>query len=123
MRKSDKIVFYDGECGLCQRSIQFLVKLDVEKTLFFAPLNGETYKNFFQEKSELTTVIFYHQGKIYTKSNAMIEALKSFGGSFKLAVVFKILPLFIRDKLYEFIASQRKKVSCIILVKDGQFLK
>ena len=116
------IVFYDGDCGLCQRSVYFLVKLDTRKELSFAPLNGVTYKKYFQEESPLTTVVYYSKNKLYTKSEAVIEVCRTLGGIKKVALILKIIPRFLRDRVYDFIASQRKKVSCIILPKDARFL-
>ena len=45
----ERIVFYDGDCGLCQRAISMLYTLDSNKILRFAPLNGDTYKKYFKE--------------------------------------------------------------------------
>jgi len=36
------VVFYDGVCGLCDRSVQFLLARDRERVLHFAPLQGPT---------------------------------------------------------------------------------
>ncbi|MCX8072193.1 MAG: DUF393 domain-containing protein [Candidatus Binatia bacterium] len=36
------IVFYDGECGLCQRSVRWLLDHDPYQRLVFAPLQGAT---------------------------------------------------------------------------------
>lgn len=119
----DKIVFYDGHCGLCQRSITFLFKIDRKKELLFAPLNGETYKLFFKGASNMSTVVFYNQEKISVKSEAIIEVCKSLGGIKKMAVLLRIFPLKFRDWIYDLIADQRRKVSCIILPKDERFLK
>jgi predicted DCC family thiol-disulfide oxidoreductase YuxK len=118
----EKIVFYDGGCGLCQRSIAFLSKLDAKKELFFAPLNGETYKAQFKEESDLSTVVFYSRGKIFVKTDAFIEIGKTLGGWKKIFILLRIVPLFIRNILYDFIASYRRKVSCIILTRDHRFL-
>lgn len=119
----DKIVFYDGECGLCQRSVSFLAKIDTKKELTFAPLNGETYRMFFKGSSDLATVVFYNREQISVKSEAIIEVCNSLGGIKKLAVILRIFPLKLRDKIYDLIAEQRKKVSCVILPKDQRFLK
>lgn len=119
----DKIVFYDGECGLCQRSVSLMARIDSKKELIFAPLNGETYKQFFKDSSDLKTVVFYNRKQIYLKSEAIIEVCKSLGGIKKLAVLLRILPLKLRDKIYDLIADQRKKVSCVILPIDERFLK
>lgn len=117
----DKVIFYDGECGLCQRSIRVIMSWDKKHELLFAPLNGETYKSLFDKKSDMSTVVFFSGGELFAKSDALIEVLQVLGGFGKLAVILKIIPRFIRDTLYNFIAGQRKKVSCVILVKDERF--
>ena len=118
----DKIVFYDGDCGLCQRSISFLAKIDKKKELIFAPLNGDTYNLYFQKSSNLSTVVFYHQQAISVKSEAIIEVFKSLGGLKKMALLLRIFPLKFRDMIYDLIADRRKNVLCIILKKDERFL-
>lgn len=119
----ERIVFYDGDCGLCQRAISMLYTLDSKKILRFAPLNGDTYKKYFNVVSNMTTIVFYNNGKEFIRSDAAIEIMWVLGGWKKLAIIFKIVPLFLRDKIYLFIAKHRKKVSCIILHKDERFLK
>ncbi len=119
----DKIVFYDGDCGLCQKSISFLAKIDKKKELYFAPLNGDTYKEKFKSSSNLSTVVFYNHTVISLKSEAIIEVCKSLGGIKRLAVLLRIFPLKFRDMIYDLIADRRKNVSCVIFAKDQRFLK
>lgn len=119
----DRIVFYDGECGLCQRSVALIYRLDTKKELSFAPLNGQSYRSLNLPASDMSTVVFYHQGKLYFKSDAIIAIGRSMGGWKSLIVLLKVIPGFIRDRVYQFIARHRKKVSCIILPIDQRFLK
>ena len=45
---SPELVFYDGDCGLCHRTVRFLLARDPEGSLFlFAPLFGETFNREF----------------------------------------------------------------------------
>lgn len=119
----DRIVFYDGECGLCQRSVALIYHLDTKKELSFAPLNGQSYRSLNLPVSDMSTVVFYLQGKLYFKSDAIIAIGRSMGGWKSLIVLLKVIPGFIRDRVYHFIAGHRKKVSCIILPRDQRFLK
>ncbi|MBC7713689.1 MAG: DUF393 domain-containing protein [Rhizobacter sp.] len=123
MNDPNKIVFYDGECGLCQRSIAIISKWDKDKKLSYAPLNGETYKKHFNQMSDMTTVVYFSDGKLFTKSDAIIEIGSDLGGWKKALLFLKVIPRFIRDAVYNSIASNRKKVSCIILTRDERFLK
>ncbi|NOT80137.1 MAG: DUF393 domain-containing protein [Bacteriovoracaceae bacterium] len=116
------ILFYDGVCGLCQRSVYFLYKIDSQEKLKYAPLNGLTYKSYNFNESPMDTVVFFHAGKVYKKSQAIIETASYLGGWKKLLLLLYIIPEFFRDWAYEKIANNRKKVSCIILPKDTRFL-
>ena len=122
MQAHEHIVFYDGECGLCQRSVAFILKWDRFKLLSFAPLNGVTYRTLFTEPSDMSTVVFYSFGRLFTKSEAIIEIGRVLGGWAKLLLLLRLIPSVLRDAVYSFIASKRKKVSCIILIKDERFL-
>jgi len=118
-----KIVFYDGNCGLCQRSIAFLYYADKTKKLLFAPLNGVTFRKYFKEDlAILNSVIVYSDDKVYEKSSAVFEICKILGGVYNFFLVFKIVPPFILDKIYEIIAARRSRISCILLAKDQRFL-
>lgn len=119
----NKIVFYDGECGLCQRSISIINHWDKNKKLLFAPLNGETYKQLFNETNDMSTVVFYVDGHLFMKSDAIIEIGRQLGGVKLSFLLLKLVPKFIRDFFYLLIARHRSKVSCIILVKDHRFLR
>ncbi len=122
MTSGNEIVFYDKECGLCQRSIALISKWDKKKQLNFAPLNGETYNKYFKVISDMTTVVYFTDGRLFTQSDAIIEIARSLGGLKKAFLALKIIPKFMRDAVYNFIASNRKKVSCVILTKDKRFL-
>jgi predicted DCC family thiol-disulfide oxidoreductase YuxK len=118
----NNIVFYDSDCGLCQRSIRFLISLDKNKRLLFAPLNGQTYLSILGKRSDLNTVVFLSGGRLSIKSDAIISVMEVLGGWKRLVIIIKIIPRFLRDFVYDLIAGRRRKVSCVILVKDSRFL-
>lgn len=118
------IVFYDGDCGLCQRSITLLATLDTKAVLGFAPLNGPTYKSYLKGvEADMQTVLFYNNGVVFERSDAVIEAIAWLGGWKKSVILLKIIPRFIRDAFYKFISNHRRKVSCVILPKDQRFFQ
>ena len=51
------LVLYDGECGLCDRSVQFLLRHDKKGVLTYAPLQGEAARPFVGEKPALDTMM------------------------------------------------------------------
>ncbi len=117
------VVFYDGDCGLCQRSIAFLYQADKKHKLLFAPLNGDAYNSLFSEPARMDTVRVYSKGKTFEKSRAFIELGSMLGGFYYGLFLLKIIPAFIRDFVYDEVAKRRKSFTCLWLPKDERFLK
>ncbi len=44
------LVLYDGHCGLCQRSVRFLLRHEREPVLRFAALGSETGQKWLRER-------------------------------------------------------------------------
>ena len=110
MIENKKIIFYDGLCAMCNRFIRILITLDKKEKFLLAPLqgkNGEILKEkFSKELKGIDSVIFYNK-KVYTKSSAVINILSELGGIYKLAYIFNIIPSFISDSIYDYIARNR----------------
>lgn len=108
-KQNQPIIFFDGVCGLCNRSVDFLLRHDKRGQFLFAPLQGETAANLLDKKytENISTLIYYENGKIYSKSSAALQAGKKLGGLFCLSVIFYIIPDCIRDRIYDFIAGRR----------------
>ncbi len=111
------IVLFDGVCALCNHSIDYLIKLDKTLKLKYAPLQGETAKAIFNRNTidddSLKSIIFVQKSgdneRIFKRSDAVLESLKTVGGFWEIAAIFKIIPRFIRDSIYDFIARNRYK--------------
>ena len=110
MIENKKIIFYDGLCAMCNRFIRILITLDKKEKLLLAPLQGKNgkilQKKFSKELKGIDSVIFYNK-KVYTKSSAVINILSELGGIYKLAYIFIIIPTFISDSIYDYIARNR----------------
>ena len=121
------VVFFDGVCNLCQHGVRYLIKHDKKKILKFTSLQGKYSKTVLSSK-ELQSLesILLHDGKtVYKKSDAVLQLCKVLGGRHKLFLAGSILPQFIRDSLYNFIAQNRyrwfgKKDYCMVPTKDIQ---
>ena len=79
MRDERHILFYDGTCGICSRSVRFILKNESDERINFAALqsdfSSEFLGNFDIESSNLTTLYFYSNGIIYSKSRALFALL------------------------------------------------
>ena len=110
MIENKKIIFYDGLCSMCNRFIRILITLDKKEKFLLASLQGKNgkilQKKFSKELHEVDSVIFYNK-QVYTKSSAVINILSELGGIYKLAYIFNIIPSFISDSIYDYIARNR----------------
>lgn len=111
MSSKDKsvIIFFDGICHLCNGFVDFMIQKDSQKKLHFAPLQGATAKELLEDKyrDNLSSVLVKTPTQILEKSDAVIFALNELGGIYSFAKVLKIIPRFLRDAAYSYIAKNR----------------
>ena len=112
--ENSNVIFFDGYCFLCNRIVDFLISKDRNQLLQFASIQSEFASNMFSsqqmfilEDQKLSTVVFLQKGKIKTKSEAVIAIISTFGGVYRLANVFHVIPRSFRDFLYMFVANRR----------------
>mgnify|MGYP001134073073 CR=1 FL=1 len=103
------IVFYDGECGLCNLFVKYILKYEKNHDLFFCPLDSEiAKKNLTNQLSD--TVVYLQRGKEFYRSEAALMILKEMKWPTSMFYYFKVIPLFIRDYIYKLIAKNRHKL-------------
>lgn len=117
------IVFFDGYCNLCNRSVDFLIRNDKRRKIYYASQQSEFAKFFFEnlhfDATNAESIILFYQGKFYLKSTAFLILMRLLGFPFNSMVVFYIFPKFLRNLVYDFIAKNRyqwfgKKATCRI---------
>lgn len=125
-----QLILFDGICNLCNSSVTYVIKHDKEDLFRFAPLQssiGETIINQFSiDTSKTDSILLYSPEKgLSYKSSAALKIAKGLGFPQNLASIFFIIPPFIRDWVYDFIARNRykwfgKKESCMIPTPELQ---
>jgi predicted DCC family thiol-disulfide oxidoreductase YuxK len=106
------ILFYDGACGLCARSVQWCLDHDRRGRLRFAPLQGATYAALAVDEKpmELDTVVLFDAGRLHVRGDAALRILRHVGGGWAvLGAIGRIVPAFVRDGLYRFVARRRHR--------------
>lgn len=105
------IVLFDGVCNFCDSSVQFIMKRDVHKHFQFASIQSEIGQQLIQKYNlqQLDSLVVIENGYAYTKSNAALEIAKHFRGGWKLVLLVKIFPTFLRDAAYDIFARNRYK--------------
>jgi len=105
-----KVVLFDGVCGMCNRSVDFFMSIDSRNLLKFSPLQGEfAAREAKEEATDLQTIAFYDDGNIYKRSTAVLRLLAQLGGIWSPAWLFLVIPTVLRDWIYGLIARNRYK--------------
>jgi|TARA_B100001750_G_C15446401_1_gene566426 predicted DCC family thiol-disulfide oxidoreductase YuxK len=112
----NNIVFFDGYCILCNSFIDFLFSRDKREKLFFSALQSETALNIFaqlgyssEEVIELDSLVYVRNGQVKIRSDAVLSILSDLGGTYRVSAIFYMFPKFVRDFIYDQIASKRYK--------------
>lgn len=117
------IVLFDGVCNFCNSSINKIIKYDKKNRFKFAALQSETGKKLVEkhsiDPSKTDSIILIENDVAYIKSTAILKISKHMSGLYPLTYGFIIIPTFIRNVVYDFIARNRykwwgKKDSCMI---------
>jgi len=104
------IVFFDGNCGLCDRSVRFIMSHDHRKEFFYCPLQSElAQENVPKKLLDSDTVVLFENGVFYSRSVAAFKILRKLATVWQLLLVFRFLPLSFTDAVYQFVARNRKK--------------
>ncbi len=107
------IVYFDGTCNLCDRSVNFILKNDKQKRFLFASLQSAAGQDALaaagNKAIQSGTVLLYYRGEYYTRSTAALYALWLLGGWWRLASALFIVPPFLRNAVYNYIAANRHK--------------
>jgi predicted DCC family thiol-disulfide oxidoreductase YuxK len=110
---SNNIILFDGVCNFCNSTVNFIIKRDKKSQMHFAPLQsviGEKLLLQYNLPADvMNTFIFINNGKAYTKSTAALKVSKYLGGLWPFLYSFIVVPKFIRDAVYNFIAKNRYK--------------
>ena len=123
----NEIVLFDGVCNFCDSSVQFILKKERKPILKFASLQSETgqklVKHYELDKKGIDSIVYISNGKARIKSTAALYLAKRLNGTYPLLFGFIIVPAFIRNWLYDWIARKRykwfgKKDSCMIPSKE-----
>jgi len=106
------VILFDGVCNLCTGSVQFILKRDKEKRFLFASLQSrygqDLLRQFNLPTDTFNSFILYQDGKVLTRSAAALEMFQQLKG-WKWVKIFRIVPKFIRDAVYNLIAKNRYK--------------
>ena len=111
------LMLFDGECMLCNRLVQFILRHQ-KKPFFFGSLQstvGQLVRQSAESKISsdallVVTDIIETRPVVQIKSAAVWFILARLKFPWRLLIVFKLLPYFISDRLYDLVAAYRYKI-------------
>ena len=107
------IILFDGQCVFCDHSVQFILKRDVDKVFQFASLQSDIGQQLLKQYNvdvSMDSIVVIYLNKVYTQSDAAIVIAQRFKGVWKLLVIVKFIPKWLRDKMYVVIAKNRYRL-------------
>ena len=113
------VLLYDGLCGFCDGTVQFILKHDRRGTLRFATLQGDFARDVIARHPEIdgvdSLVLVERDGpsgneRVYVRSDGAIRVARYLGGAWNLARAAAIVPRFLRDSAYDGFARIRYRV-------------
>ena len=105
-----KVILFDGYCGLCNTSVNWIIAKDSEHHFKFTPLQGEFLRSIsisHIQTDNPKSIIYLDGTVIYHKSTAALRIAKELPFPWKLLYAFIIVPRPIRDYIYDIIANNR----------------
>jgi predicted DCC family thiol-disulfide oxidoreductase YuxK len=112
-QKHLKILLFDGECNLCNSTVQFVIERDKKAKIKFTSLQSEAGQKIMQQhkipKEYIDSILYFENETVYYKSTAALKLFRNLDGILSFTYVFILIPTFIRNIVYDFIARNRIK--------------
>ena len=114
------LLLYDGTCGFCARSVQFVLRFEQRQTLRFATLQGVVGSEIRARHPELAhvdSVVWVERAasggeRVLVRFAAVLRVLDYVGGKWRLlAKVGGVVPRAIGDRTYDFAARHRHQLT------------
>jgi predicted DCC family thiol-disulfide oxidoreductase YuxK len=113
------VLLYDGQCGFCNSTIQWILRHDPHGSLRFAPLEGTLGGAIRVRHPEATadSLLWLEPARgdapeqLLSRSDAALRVARYLGGSWRLAGVLAIIPRPLRDAGYDLIAKHRHRLA------------
>ena len=120
------MLMYDGACGLCARSVRFVLAHERRPVLHFAPLDGAAADAIRQSHRWLegvdSLVLVDHRG-VSVRSTAALRLTHYLRWPWRPLMVGWLLPRAWRDRLYDLVAAHRHRVggrACLVPLPDAR---
>lgn len=121
--KGSPVILFDAECVLCSANAQFVLKHDRAGYFRLASMQGEVGAGLYRDNGldphDPSSMLVVDDDKVRQDSDAVLFIYEALGYPWRLAILFRVVPRFIRDPIYRWIARNRyrlfgKRTNCWI---------
>ncbi|MBC7368790.1 MAG: DUF393 domain-containing protein [Undibacterium sp.] len=114
------VVFFDGECGFCNRIVRLLLRMDGRGVLRFAPLQGATAQAYLRTHGlpteDFDSLVFVpdwarrDRAEFLLRTDGALAAARAVGGVGRVLAWARLLPAGWRDVGYKLVARFRYRI-------------
>jgi predicted DCC family thiol-disulfide oxidoreductase YuxK len=108
------LVLYDGDCGFCARSVQWILAHELDHDILFAPLQGRTAararERYPRIPQSIDSVVYIHGGRAHLRSKAMLHAASHMRPPWRWVYALRWFPAVILDLGYRALAAVRYRI-------------
>lgn len=107
------IILFDGICNFCNSAVNFTLKRNTKADILFAPMQSSSGQKILSQyhlpADRMESFVFIENKKPYKQSTAALKVCRHLNGLWPLCYGFIIIPKFIRDGIYNWVAKNRYK--------------
>ena len=124
---SERVVFFDGVCNLCNGFVQFVIRRDPGARFKFAPLQSEAARARLGDSvtpgAAPSTVLLWENERLYDRSTAALQILRQLRFPWPIMAALFVVPRPLRDWVYDLIARRRyrwfgQRETCMVPTPD-----
>lgn len=104
------VLFFDGDCALCNGSVLFILKHERTASMNFASLQSDFARNYFNDIELPDSLVFVENNQVFVKSETIFKILQHLKGWPVIFKPFRFLPTGFLNVIYDFIARYRKTI-------------
>jgi predicted DCC family thiol-disulfide oxidoreductase YuxK len=117
------VILFDGVCNFCNGAVNFVLKRNKKANILFTPMQSKAGQRLLEQHhlpaDDMKSFIFIENDFVYKQSTGAFKVCRHLRGLWPLCYGLIIVPKFIRDGIYNWIAKNRykwfgKKESCMI---------
>ena len=129
MTMEHPVIFYDGQCKVCNLAVGIVIRHDRKNKFRFSSLQSDEAEKALPgiriNKQYPESIVYRDGEKIYQNSSAVLHICRALGRGWQLLYIFMIIPAPVRDMVYRYIARNRyrwfgKNTSCPLIPRQAR---